>query len=138
MALGDRFVRGVKDLCDIDRLARQGNDLDWDLLLRSARAQELERILYYSLHLARWAFGTPVPAPAWARLRRHRLPYPEDRLLKAVATTYVTALPNYKTHLGLRRARAVTDRLLLERRIGRRWLGTFSVLLRGGKMDQVP
>jgi len=104
MALGDRFVRGVKDLCDIDRLARQGNDLDWDLLLRSARAQELERILYYSLHLARWAFGTPVPAPTWARLRRHRLPYPEDRLLKAVATTYVTALPNYKTR-GVQKTR---------------------------------
>ena len=138
MAVGDRFVKGVKDLCDIDRLARS-EGFDWNALLRSVEAPELGRILYYSLHLARWALGTPVPASAWASLRRHRLPYPEDRLLRAVATTYLTALPNYQVHLGLGRARAVTDRLLHERRIGRRWVGTVRVLLQGGgRADRVP
>ena len=95
-------------------------------------------MVYYTLHLARRALGTPVEAGAWLRLRRHRLPMLEDRLLRTLATVYLTAMPDYRTYVGLGRARRLVDLLLGESRALRRGRGVLACLLRGAPADPVP
>ena len=110
LALSDRFVRGVKDVVDIDRLVRQTDGFDWERVVATAGDPALGRPLHYALHLSRTLLGTPVEAAAWARLRAHRLPLPEDRMLKATSAHYLTALPDAEEFFGMATANALVTR----------------------------
>lgn len=120
LSLSDRFVRGVKDLTDLDLLARL-EGFDWDLLVASAEGVALGRPIYYALLQARDVFGTPVPGPAWDRLRRHRLPWLEHRLLRATTRLYLTALSEPEEFFGMATAKGLAGVLLIEPRARRRW-----------------
>jgi hypothetical protein len=59
------FGRGLRDLCDLDRLLRYFSDVDpdfWDQLAERASAFHLERPLHYALRFCTRILDTPVPA----------------------------------------------------------------------------
>ena len=58
------FGRGLRDLCDLDRLLRHFSARDphfWDELAARATSFSLERALHYALRFAAGILGTPVP-----------------------------------------------------------------------------
>jgi hypothetical protein len=58
------FGRGLRDLCDLDRLIRHFAARDahfWDALAARAMSFSLERALHYALRFAAGILGTPVP-----------------------------------------------------------------------------
>jgi len=58
------FGRGLRDLCDLDRLLRHFTARDphfWDELAARATSFSLERALHYALRFAAAILGTPVP-----------------------------------------------------------------------------
>ncbi len=59
------FGRGLRDLCDLDRLLRYFSDVDpdfWDQLAERASTFHLERPLHYALRFCTRILDTPVPA----------------------------------------------------------------------------
>lgn len=84
---GDRFVGGVRTLCDIGETCRRYADaIDWSRLVMETEAYRVGKELYYALRLARDLVGAAVPSRALAESRASfgQLPL-EDRLIGAVA-----------------------------------------------------
>jgi hypothetical protein len=121
LSLSDRFVRGLKDLMDIDGLVRETEDLDWDRFLATTEDAGLGRPVCYALGLARRCLHTPLPAAVVRRLRCHRLPLLEDRLLRWTSRHFVTAPPDGERVFGVATAKQLAGVLLGERHARRRW-----------------
>lgn len=121
LSLSDRFVRGLKDLLDIDGLVRESADLDWDLFLATVEDAGLGRPVLYALGLAGHCLHTPLPRAVMRRLRRHRLPFLEDRLLRWTSRHFVTAPSDGERVFGVATAKQLAGVLLGEHRAGRRW-----------------
>jgi hypothetical protein len=65
------FVRGLRDLADMDALLRHfGADAAfWPVLLDHARTHDLLRPLFYALHYCGKELGTPIPAELLEEVR---------------------------------------------------------------------
>jgi len=133
LAFGDQFVRGVKDLADIDALVRRPNRFDGEAFVHEVERQGYGRAAYYALERTRRVFGTPIGDANMSRLRRHRLPWPEHRVLESLAETYLTALPDHQEFFGLARARSMIRLLMAEDRRPRRLAVLAARLLAGGQ-----
>lgn len=59
-AVKNRY-EALKYVCDVAEVVRSQPDLDWDAVIRTARAVRGERILYVGLDLARRLSGATVP-----------------------------------------------------------------------------
>lgn len=51
----------IEWIVDIDRLIRSKEDIDWDLIYRSAQVMEIEPMVFLGLAISRELFGTPIP-----------------------------------------------------------------------------
>jgi hypothetical protein len=110
----DGVAGRVKDLCDIDLLARRPEGFDWSAFARRAAEQGLGRVAHYALDLARAGLLTPVPGTVRAELWRFRLPPIEDRLLSLLARAFLVRPRDASRTTGLASARAANRLLLLE------------------------
>jgi len=84
MADQNRFLGDLRGLCDVAEIVRRfPGGIDWNELVRVARAWGAMRQLFFVLSLAREAVGAAVPPQVLGQLRRYvsLLPF-EERLLR--------------------------------------------------------
>lgn len=67
-----RFVR-LKSLCDIASIAEKYPDLDWDYVLKTAKAWQAHTILYTALAITQKSIGCSVPSSFMTSLAVHPL-----------------------------------------------------------------
>lgn len=93
---------------DIDALVRK-TTLDWDRVLEEADRWRVRAILGHVLGVVRDAFGTPVPARAWAGLRPGRV-----RRAAVGACIGIAAPPSLRDDVGASRV-YLAEALLMDR-----------------------
>jgi hypothetical protein len=120
LAVSGRFLRGMKDLADIDLLLRSPESLDLGRILAGAGRPGIGRALHYALALANDLFGTPLDPRLAAALRTYRLPFLEDRALRRLARTSVSAVPDTGEAIGLATSQWLVSVWLAEDRFGPR------------------
>jgi hypothetical protein len=101
LAVSGRFLRGMKDLADIDLLLRRPGGLDVGAILAAAERPGIGRALHYAFALARELFDTPLEPRLAEALRVYRLPFLEDRALRRLARAGVVSIPETGEAVGL-------------------------------------
>jgi len=138
LAVSGRFLRGMKDLADIDLLVRSPEGLDLELILAAAERPGVGRVLHYALGLAHDLFATPIPPGLAAALRAYRLPFLEDRALRRLARAGVAAVPDEGDSFGLATSQWLISVWLGDERWGTRCRRLLARALGGERGDPSP
>lgn len=70
-------------VCDIDRLVRARQDINWDALIARARSSHCERMLYLGLLIAHKLVKTPIPASILSEAESRGLTETGIRILRS-------------------------------------------------------
>jgi hypothetical protein len=136
LAVSGRFLRGMKDLADIDLLLRSPEGLDLGAILAAARRPGIGRALHYALALASDLFDTPLDPRLDTALRAYRLPLLEDRARRRMARANVSSVPDTGESLGLATSQWLVSVWLAEEGFGARWRRLLARAL-GGERDNL-